>query len=78
MIAGTLFIGAIVISITEFIKRITDKDYRGALLIVLAAIVGAIVGLLDTHIGVIDISVAQGVLTGLAAAGAYRVSQNIG
>lgn len=78
MISGTIFIGAVIVGITEFAKRLHDKDTRGALMIVLAAVVGGLVAAAHAQLGIMPLTVAQGILIGLAAAGAYKVTTNIG
>lgn len=78
MVEGAVFIGAAVVGLTEFLKRLYDRDARGALLIAVAAVVGGLVGAFDVHIGVTDISVAEGVMAGLAAAGVYQVARQVG
>jgi len=78
MVESTVFIGAVIVGITQFVKLIRDKDYRGALVIVLAVIVGVLVALLDVQIGVTNISVAQGVMVALGASGVVTVAEKIG
>lgn len=78
VISATVFIGAVIVGFTELLKRLNAKDWTGAVIIVVAAVVGALVGVLDVHIGLTDITVAQGALAGLAASGAYQVAKQIG
>ncbi len=78
MIEGSVFIGAVVVGITEFIKRIADRDWRGATLIVLAALVGLFVSVFAVYLGVAALSIAKGIMIGLAAAGVYQVARQIG
>ena len=78
MVEGALFIGAAVVGVTEFLKRLYDKDYRGALTVVLAAVIGALVAVFDADLGVVSLTVAQGVMAGLAASGVYKVATQIG
>lgn len=70
---SVLFIGTIIIALTEVIRRLVPS-VNGVITIAVAAIVGAIVAVIDTNIGVADISVAQGILTGLSAAGVVAVA----
>lgn len=78
MIESTVFIGAVIVGITQFIKLARDKNYAGALVIVFAVLVGFVVSLVDTEIGIANISVAQGILLGLAAPGVVTVAEKIG
>jgi hypothetical protein len=77
MVQSTVFIGAIIIAVTQFIKFVAPK-VNGELTILAAIIVGVVVALLDTHIGIADISVAQGVLTALGAVGVHSVASQVG
>lgn len=78
MIESTIFIGAVIVAVTEFVKALYDGNVRAAGLIVAAGVVGAAVGVLDVHIGVQDVSIAQGVLLGLSASGVYKVASKVG
>lgn len=73
MIDSVLFIGAVIIAVTQAIKFVIPK-VNGAVTIVVAGLLGLLVALIDTHIGVADVSVAQGILTGLAAAGVHTTA----
>lgn len=77
MIDSVLFIGAAIIAVTQFIKLIAP-NVNGAITIVVAAALGLLVALIDTNIGVADITVAQGILTGLAAVGVHTTATRIG
>lgn len=68
MTDSVLFIGTIIVAITEVIRRLVPSVH-GVVTIGVAALVGLVIALIDTNIGVVDISVAQGILTGLSAAG---------
>lgn len=76
MIEGAIFIGTIIIAITEAIKLLAPK-VNGAVTIGIAALVGLLVALVDTEIGVADLTVAQGILTGLSAAGVVTVAKKV-
>lgn len=83
MIEGTIFIGAIIIAVTQFVKLVSASSPRlvtisGWLTTPIAVLVGVGVALLDTNIGVVDISVAQGVLVALAAVGVHSTVSQIG
>lgn len=77
MIDSVVFIGAIIIAATQFVKFLVP-NVNGAVTIAVAAILGAVVGGIDVHIGIADISVAQGIMTGLAAVGVHSVATRIG
>lgn len=77
MIDSVLFIGAAIIAVTQALKLLAPT-VNGAVTIAVAALLGLLVALVDTHIGIADISVAQGILTGLAAVGVHTTATRIG
>lgn len=77
MIDSTFFIGAIIIAITQAIKYLAPA-VSGLITMVVAIGVGILVALLDTSIGVANISVAQGILIAIAAVGVHTVASNTG
>lgn len=68
MVDSAIFIGTIIIALVQVIKYFVPA-VSGVVTILVAAIVGGVVGVVDTNIGIADISVAQGILVGLGAAG---------
>lgn len=70
MIDSVLFIGAIIIALTQVLKMLSPK-VTGLLTVVFAVVIGILVALVDTSIGIANISVAQGILTALAAVGVH-------
>lgn len=74
MVDSVLFIGTVIIAITELIKYFVPK-VTGPITIAVAALVGLLVALLDTNIGVVDISPALGIMTGLGAAGVVATAK---
>lgn len=57
----------------ELVKRILDKDWRTVATIIVAAVVGALIG--SCYCG---LAVAEGVVYGLSATGLFNFAQNIG
>jgi hypothetical protein len=76
MVESAVFIGTVIIAITQAIKYLAPR-VNGAITILVAALVGLLVALLDTQIGVADISVAQGILIGLSSAGVVTVATKV-
>lgn len=76
MIDSVLFIGTVIIAITEVIKYLAP-NVRGAITIGVAALVGIVVSLIDVYVGIGDISIAQGLMTGLGAAGVTAVAAKV-
>lgn len=74
-----VFVPTIVISIVEFLKRLfpengKPRDYRGAAIIVLSAVVGGIAGAFSVE----GLTIVTGILVGLTGAGIMRVGQALG
>lgn len=57
----------------ELAKRALDKDWRTVATIVIAGIIGAIVG--STYCG---LAIPEGVIYGLSATGLFNFAQNLG
>lgn len=75
MVESAAFIGAVIIAITQVVKYLAPR-VNGAITILIAVLVGAVVGLIDHLIGVSDVSVAQGVMIALAAVGTVTTVQS--
>ncbi len=77
MIEPAIFIGAAIIAVTQFLKFLEPK-VSGAVTIIVAVLVGVLVGLVDKHVGIVDMTVAQDVLIALAAVGVHTTARQIG
>lgn len=69
---ATVVLTGLVAGGTELIKRLFDKDWRAAVTIVVAAIIGGLGGL------VFGANFLVGMVFGLAASGYVTIVQNIG
>lgn len=76
MIEGSVFIGLIIVALTEVVKRLVPQ-VDGILTIIVSMVVGLVVALIDTEIGVADLSIAQGIMAGLAASGTVSVARSV-
>jgi hypothetical protein len=77
MVDSVIFIGLVIIAVTQAVKIVVPK-ISGAITIIIAVLVGVAVALLDTHIGVADVTVAQGIMIALAAVGFHTTARQIG
>lgn len=77
MVEAVVFIGAAIAGITQLIKLLAPQ-INGAVTIIVAVVVGIFVAVLDTAIGVTDISIAHGIMIGFASAGVVATAQKIG
>lgn len=77
MVDSVVFIGAGIIAVTQAVKYLLPQVHD-VLTIAVAVAVGVLVALLDTEIGVVDITVAEGVMTALAAVGVHQTARQIG
>lgn len=69
---ATVVLTGLVAGGTELIKRLFDKDWRAAVTIVMAAIIGGLGGL------VFGANFLVGMVFGLAASGYVTIAQNVG
>lgn len=65
-----VLVTTMIVALTELLKRIEAKDYRGAALIVLAGVIGAVAG----YFHVESLTVETGIVAGLGAAGIYQIA----
>jgi hypothetical protein len=77
LVQATLFIPLLIVAVTQIIKMFVPA-VNGAVTIVVALALGALVALVDTHIGVADINVAQGIVLGLGAVGVTVLASKAG
>lgn len=68
MVEAIVFVPFLIIALTQVIKMFVPK-VNGAITILVALAVGVFVALVDTHIGVSDITVAHGLLLAGEAVG---------
>lgn len=76
MIEGAVFIGAVIIAVTQAVKYLAP-NVNGAITILIAVCVGIIIAAIDTSIGVANITIAQGILTALGAVGVHSTVRQI-
>ncbi len=72
---SVLFIGTSLIALTEVARRLVPQ-VSGVITILVAAVLGLVVALVDTFIGIQDISIAEGIMSGLSAAGVVAVAKH--
>lgn len=72
-----VFIGLVVVAVVDAIKALVPSVY-GALTVLVAGVVGGVIGAVDTALGLPDVSIAVGAAAGLAAAGAVGVVKRVG
>ena len=77
MVEATLFIPLVIIAITQMVKMAFPR-ITGFLTIVIAFVVGIVVALVDRSIGVVDITVAQGLVYALGAIGVTVIAAKAG
>lgn len=75
-VEGIVFIGVAIIAVTQFIKFLAP-NVSGAWTILVSAVVGLLVAMFDTQIGVTDLSIAEGIMAGFSASGVVTVARNI-
>lgn len=70
----TVFLATAIAAVTELLKRANDKDYRGVVVILVAAGLGALTGVL----GLDGLNVVQGIIAGLGVAGIHTIAKQVG
>jgi hypothetical protein len=73
MFSSTIFIGLVIVAVTQIVKEIFPQ-VSGALTIILAMVIGVLASLFGVTVGIDQISVAQGVAIALASVGAHTVA----
>jgi hypothetical protein len=76
-VSAGIIIPLLIIAITQIIKMFVPR-VNGAVTIVVALIIGVLIALLDTHIGVADITIAQGLVLALGAVGVTVLANKAG
>lgn len=77
-LSSAVFLGTAIAGATQLAKELWPDRVNGAVSIAVAVAVGLVVALLDTTIGLDDITVAQGVYSALSAAGVVAIAKKIG
>lgn len=77
MLEVSIFIVAVIAGITQFVKSLSP-NINGSVTILIAMVVGVVVALVDTQIGLPDVSMAQGIMYGLGTAGITGGAKMIG
>lgn len=70
----TTFIVGAVIGFTQLVKSAFDRDYRTVVIIVGAAVIGALAG----FFGIDGVTIPAGIVLGLSAAGVVTLAQAAG
>lgn len=77
MVDATIFIPLLIIAVTQMVKMVLPQ-ITGFVTILVAFVVGVFVALTDTHIGVTDVTVAQGLVLALGAVGITTLASKAG
>lgn len=64
-----MFISVVIIALTQMVKMALPERVYGFITILIAFVIGVLVALFDTYIGIADISIAMGVVAALGAIG---------
>lgn len=77
MVEATIFIPLLIIAITQMLKM-AFPQITGFLTILVAFVVGVVVALVDKEIGVVDVTIAQGLVLALGAVGITTLASKAG
>lgn len=70
----SLLLATAIAAVTEFLKRLNDKDYRGAIVIAVAGGLGVLAGALNIE----GLTVVTGLVSGLGIAGVHTIAKQVG
>ena len=74
---STVFVGAVIAGVTEALRR-RFPQVSGEFTVLVAALIGGLIAVVDVWIGLPDQTVWQGIATGLGTAGVAGVVKKIG
>lgn len=74
---AVVFIGLVIVAITQIIKMFVPA-VSGGVTVIVAFAVGILVALVDQYIGVVDITIAEGVVASLSAIGLSALAGKAG
>lgn len=77
MVEAAIFIPLIIIAVTQLVKQ-AIPTIEGWVTVIVAFAVGVLVALVDTTIGVTDITIAQGLVASLGAIGISTLAGKAG
>lgn len=77
MVEATVLIGLLIIAVTQLIKAEVPA-VKGRVTVAVALLVGVLVALVDTHIGVTDVTIAQGLVIALGSVGGTVLAAKAG
>jgi hypothetical protein len=77
MVEATIFIPLLIIAVTQMVKMALPQ-VTGFLTILVAFVVGVVVALVDKEIGVVDVTIAQGLVLALGAVGITAIAAKAG
>lgn len=77
MVEAVLFIGAVIAGVTQAVKLALPERVHGIVTVLVAVLVGVVVALIDTAVGVEDISVASGIMIALGTVGVVTTADRI-
>lgn len=77
MIDSTLFITTLIIALTQVVKFAHPAVTR-IITVLVAVVIGILVSVFATPLGVAHLTIAQGILDGLAAVGIHTLASKVG
>lgn len=77
LVQAGIFIPLLILAVTQMIKMLLPT-VQGWVTIIVALLIGVVVGIVDIYVGVQDISIAQGVVFALEAVGLSVVASKAG
>lgn len=77
MIDSTIFITTVIVAVTQVLKFAHPK-VTGIVTVLCAVVIGILASVFAPKIGIAPLSIAQGILDGLAAVGLHTLASKVG
>lgn len=74
---SAVLLGTVIAGIVSAIKSVAPERVHGIVTVAVALITGVVLALIDTAIGVADITVAEGIITALGTVGVVTVADRV-
>lgn len=66
---AVVFLSVVILALTQLVKMALPERVQGWITIIIAFALGILIALIDTFIGVADVSIAEGIYASLGAIG---------
>ncbi len=75
---AVLFLSVVIIALTQMVKMAVPDRITGFVTILIALVIGVLVAVFDNALGIVDVSIAQGIVAALGAVGITTAASKAG